>query len=165
MVLLGSTTPVFKAALEAWQAYAGRNNPVSYVNENDGFYYHFENGPAAFFVFDTRFHLTETVQLGEVQMEAFFEWMLSVNTTATFKFLMTPNPITLNYLDGNVGWGAARDEVRALLLSFENFEMFIIIRETAFLLLLKRIISKGLFLYPVMHISSVFLKSVQASWK
>ena len=109
---VGPETQMFQSALRAWNIYAGTTNPPSYENQ---YYYHFETGAAAFFVFDTQYHRSKDSQLGRGQMEAFYAWVLSVNQTAAFKFLVSPNPVTLNYL-GKVGWGSAQTEVRFIFL-------------------------------------------------
>lgn len=110
-------------ASAAYDIYAGNANydPV----EAGQHYYTFRHADVEFFVLDTRRFrsLVQTTQqeertmLGETQLTALHKWLSVVNTTSSFKFIVSSVPFTsLWSWEGQVdSWGGYTKEKAALL--------------------------------------------------
>lgn len=114
------------AGLQAWYEYVGAANPPS--TAMDEHYYSFQYGDTAFFVMDTRrhrshpqYHGEDRTMLGDSQRAALLSWLTEVNSTTTFKFLVSSVPFTSLWggpldFDGRVdGWSAYSDERKLIL--------------------------------------------------
>lgn len=94
-----TSDPVFAVADNAYRAYNGAGNPPGPANAN---YYHFRHGDAAFFVLDTRAYRSANsapddehkTMLGARQKVALFDWLSNVNSTVTWKFIVSSVPMT-----------------------------------------------------------------------
>ncbi|THG96831.1 hypothetical protein EW026_g5077 [Hermanssonia centrifuga] len=94
------STPPFENAANAFRLYNANANhdPL----EPDQHYFDFRYADVAFFVMDTRRYrsdinkedVTSRTMLGDKQLTALYEWLGKVNTTATFKFIVTSVPFT-----------------------------------------------------------------------
>lgn len=95
-------------ASQAWQEYIGNSNPESLDAQEN--YYTFRYGDSAFFVLDTRKHRSpfqledneDKTMLGTEQRDALVRWLGAVNSTATFKFVVSSVPF-------NTLWGGPLD--------------------------------------------------------
>ncbi|KAL4246501.1 hypothetical protein ABKN59_008654 [Abortiporus biennis] len=94
-----STYP-FQNASSAYKLYNAEANFDSQAGKDIN-YYNFRYGDAAFFVMDTRRYrsdintdLTTQTMLGEEQLTALHHWLGEVNSTATFKFIVSSVPFT-----------------------------------------------------------------------
>ncbi|GAA98614.1 hypothetical protein E5Q_05301 [Mixia osmundae IAM 14324] len=101
-------TPHFQDANHAYVAYNGEPNydtvsdASSLLNSDaeKSNYYWFRHGDAAFFVLDARRYRSaneaeddeQKTMLGEKQKRVFKEWLTAVNSTVTFKFVVTSTP-------------------------------------------------------------------------
>lgn len=132
------STPFFKNATNAYDAYHGQANfqtGSSLLEQTN--YYDFRYGDSAFFVLDTRRYRSAPVaekpedeenrtMLGDNQLAALHEWAGKVNSTATFKFIVSSVPLTSLWrgIDGHIdtwaGYPAERAKVLALLSSLTN---------------------------------------------
>ncbi|KZS99334.1 Metallo-dependent phosphatase [Sistotremastrum niveocremeum HHB9708] len=90
-------------------------------------YYTFQYGDAAFFVLDTRRYrsreftdLSKHTMLGDQQLAALHTWIGKVNSTATYKFIVSSVPFTTLWNgDSKVdSWAGFQDERDALLATF-----------------------------------------------
>lgn len=94
------TPKALSPATKAWHEYIGSSNPDPL--EPDQHYYTFRYGDTAFFVMDCRRHRSpwqieddeDKTMLGQQQKEAFIRWLGAVNSTATFKFVVSSVPFT-----------------------------------------------------------------------
>lgn len=103
----------FVNASTAYATYYGAANPDP--QESDVSYYELRFGDNAFFVLDTRRHrsLPETdpesttlpTMLGEKQLHDLHSWLGRVNSTATFKFIVSSVPFTSLWH----GWDGQKD--------------------------------------------------------
>ncbi|KAF8526853.1 PhoD-like phosphatase-domain-containing protein [Hysterangium stoloniferum] len=115
--------PPIVNASSAYTSYNGQANYDAIVE--DGHYYDFRYGDVAFFVLDTRMHRSgsdisgedgKKTMLGDKQLTALYEWLDRVNSTTTFKFIITSVPFTsLWTVDPEDGWSGYLDERDALL--------------------------------------------------
>lgn len=108
----------------AFDSYFGNGNHEP--RESGVHYFDFRHGDTAFFVLDTRLYRTGTVDdpevlpsmLGEKQLQALHAWIGQVNTTTTFKFIISSVPFTSLWegLDGKTEtWAAYMLERETLL--------------------------------------------------
>ena len=113
-VYLVKETESFAPAQQAWKEYVGNANPESLdVDEN---YYTFRYGDTAFFVMDTRKHRTPyqleddeaKTMLGYKQRDALLRWLGAVNSTATFKFIISSVPFNTLW-GGPLDWDGKQD--------------------------------------------------------
>jgi len=103
------------------------NSETNYDSLDEGqHYYNFTYGSdAAFFVMDTRRHRSKPEEvepvsrtmLGDKQLAAFYNWLTKVNSTTTFKFVVTSVPFTsLWTYDAQIdSWAAYEHEKAAIL--------------------------------------------------
>lgn len=102
------------------------NSQANYDSEDeDQHYYEFAYGAdAAFFVMDTRRHRSDVdkvepssrTMLGERQLSVFYNWLSKVNSTMTFKFVVTSVPFTSLWTYGSVDSWAGYEEEKAAIL-------------------------------------------------
>ncbi|KAF8590013.1 hypothetical protein K439DRAFT_1382603 [Ramaria rubella] len=116
-------TEPFPNASSAYYAYNGQANydPIM----KGGHYYEFRYGDVAYFVLDTRLYRSgqfveegdKKTMLGDQQLSALYEWLDRVNTTTTFKFIVSSVPFTSLWThDAQVdSWAGYLDERDALL--------------------------------------------------
>ncbi|KAK0553939.1 hypothetical protein OC844_006236, partial [Tilletia horrida] len=96
------------ASTTAWDEYVGSANPDP-LDPGEK-YYTFRYGDSAFFVLDTRklrspasdADSESKTMIGEYQKDALMRWLGAVNTTATFKFVVSSVPF-------NTLWGGPLD--------------------------------------------------------
>ncbi|GLB35224.1 putative phoD-like phosphatase [Lyophyllum shimeji] len=119
------STPPFTNASSAFKLYNANANfdPV----RPGEYYYEFQYGDAAFFVLDTRRYRTEKgtpnrTMLGEAQLASLHEWLSRVNTTSTFKFVVTSVPFTSLWTHDaqSDSWAGFPDEKQTLLTAFHS---------------------------------------------
>ncbi|GJJ12494.1 hypothetical protein Clacol_006736 [Clathrus columnatus] len=124
-----NSTQVLRTAPSAYSLYNGQANYDPMV-ENEH-YYTFRYGDVAFFVLDTRLHRTpsgmkehEKTMLGEQQLASLREWLQQVNSTATFKFIVSSVPFTslwtVNGEDTWRGYIKERNEILAIISTIPN---------------------------------------------
>ncbi|KAG8883474.1 hypothetical protein FRB98_003103 [Tulasnella sp. 332] len=87
------------ALRSAYETYAGEANHAGYGGK--GLHYSFSHGDSAFFVLDTTSYRSgpdvapcDRTILGESQMLDLWLWASKVNSTTTFKFIVSPIPLT-----------------------------------------------------------------------
>jgi alkaline phosphatase D len=94
------STPPFPNASDAFRLY---NSDANYdPTQKDQYYYDFRYADVAFFVMDTRRYRSDVfdedistqTMLGDEQLAALHDWLGKVNTTATFKFIVSSVPFT-----------------------------------------------------------------------
>lgn len=112
------SNPWYQLADPAYQAYVGQGNPDPI--KPDANYYTFNYGDAAFFVWDTRRHRSPNeavddeykTMLGDEQKAHFYQWLGEVNSTATFKFVVSSVPFMTLWSgpSGNDTWAAFTTE-------------------------------------------------------
>lgn len=120
-----SKTP-FANASSAFKTYYGDANPDPHVSDVN--FYDFRYGDNAFFVLDTRRYrsvpesdpdsVLPPTMLGDKQLHALHSWLGKVNTTTTFKFIVSSVPFTSLWhgFDGQKEtWAAYKFEREALL--------------------------------------------------
>ncbi|KZT59018.1 hypothetical protein CALCODRAFT_220426 [Calocera cornea HHB12733] len=126
------SAPPFPRANGAYEVY--QNNANYDPLQPGGNYYTFEYADTAFFVLDCRRYRTDPEQevgdkatmLGEQQLSDFYHWLAKVNTTHTFKFVVSSTPFnTLWYgIDGQIdtwaGYKTERHEVLQKMSSVPN---------------------------------------------
>ncbi|MCO5590212.1 hypothetical protein L7F22_044181 [Adiantum nelumboides] len=130
------TTPeAVPPATKAWYEYIGSSNPDPL--EPGQHYYTFRYGDTAFFVMDCRRHRSpwqieddeDKTMLGQQQKEAFIRWLGAVNSTATFKFVVSSIPFTtlwggpLDYDSKTDSWAAythERDHLMTIMQYIPN---------------------------------------------
>jgi alkaline phosphatase D len=99
------STPPYPNASDAYNLYnhqANYDSLSSSVIKGDKTYYDFRYADVAFFVMDTRLYRSnplhgdsaERTMLGDEQLAALYDWLGRVNSTATFKFVVTSVPFT-----------------------------------------------------------------------
>ncbi|KAJ8515524.1 hypothetical protein ONZ45_g7080 [Pleurotus djamor] len=93
------SSPPYPSASDAFKIY--NSNANYHSHGSDEHYYEFRYADVAFFVMDTRRYrsgVNDTVEtptmLGEKQLTELFAWLGRVNSTATFKFIVTSVPFT-----------------------------------------------------------------------
>ncbi|KAF5387013.1 hypothetical protein D9615_001756 [Tricholomella constricta] len=119
------STPPYLNASGAFKLY---NSNANYDPVTSGeHYYEFGYGNAAFFILDTRRYRTEMgtpnrTMLGDAQLAALHEWLSRVNTTSTFKFVITSVPFTSlwGHDAQSDSWAGFPEEKRALLTAFHS---------------------------------------------
>ncbi|KAN0061175.1 hypothetical protein ACQY0O_006910 [Thecaphora frezii] len=117
----GSTLESFPPANTAWKEYVGLANPDP-LEEGENYYTFRYGGSAAFFVMDTRKHRShheteddeDKTMLGEKQKDAFLQWLGAVNTTATFKFVVSSVPFN-SLWGGPLDWDGQKDSWAAYM--------------------------------------------------
>jgi alkaline phosphatase D len=120
------TKAPFANASSAFNTYYGNANPDPHYSDVN--FYDFRYGDNAFFVLDTRRYRSRPnanadsteipTMLGEKQLHAFHSWLGKVNTTTTFKFVISTVPFTSLWqgYDGQKdSWAGYRFERDALL--------------------------------------------------
>jgi alkaline phosphatase D len=133
--LSNDSTPPFANASNAFKLY---NADANYAPSEGGhYYYDFRYGDTAFFVMDTRRYrsdvfnedLTSRTMLGDQQLAAFYDWLGKVNTTATFKFVVSSVPFTSLWgHDAQTdAWPGYADEKVALLEAMHSVPNVIIL--------------------------------------
>lgn len=141
----GKVIEEFPPANTAWQEYVGRANPDSLEEGEHHFTFRY-GSETAFFVFDTRRHREPSTgfseeeeeeaaennyhhidgqpfktMLGQRQKEQFIQWLGAVNSTATFKFVVSSVPFMSLWggaidIDGKKdSWAAYLEEREELL--------------------------------------------------
>jgi alkaline phosphatase D len=132
--------------------YNGDGNYES--TKKDQYYYHFRYGDVAFFVMDTRRYRSNVfdddvhsrTMLGDQQLSALYDWLgkvstqstslpidlymvVQVNTTATFKFVVSSVPFTSLWgYDGQTdAWPGYADEKAALLKALHSVPNVIVL--------------------------------------
>lgn len=111
---------------DASYSYKTYNGLANYDSPTVGdHYFNFTYGDTAFFVMDTRRHRSdvdtveaaERTMLGDRQLEAFGQWIAKVNTTATFKFIVSSVPFTSLWTHDAVrdSWGGYEAEKQKIL--------------------------------------------------
>ncbi|KAF5358326.1 hypothetical protein D9756_001793 [Leucocoprinus leucothites] len=118
----------FPNAADAFKIYTADANYDSV--HNGQFYYQFQRGDAAFFVMDTRRYrsgmedsnFSTRSMLGELQLSALLFWLSEVNSTATFKFVVSSVPFTTLWShDAQFdSWAGFPSERRLLLDTFHS---------------------------------------------
>ncbi|KAJ3294643.1 hypothetical protein HK104_003385 [Borealophlyctis nickersoniae] len=106
----------FPAAFRAFNDYAGLTNPHDDANRTA--IYDFAYGDTAFFVMDTREFrdMKERTMLGEKQKARLKHWLVNVNRTSTFKFLVSSVPFTQNWpWEANDTWSGYMEERQEIL--------------------------------------------------
>ncbi|EPQ58515.1 hypothetical protein GLOTRDRAFT_91906 [Gloeophyllum trabeum ATCC 11539] len=113
----------YPTAARAYETYLAAANYES--AGNDKYYYDFRYGDVAFFVMDTRRYRSDInsedvesrTMLGDQQLAALYDWLGKVNSTATFKFIVTSVPFTsLWTYEGQIDTWAAFEHEKASLL-------------------------------------------------
>ena len=143
----------FVNASSAYLTFLGNANPDP-VN-SDVHYYNFRYGDNAFFVLDTRRYRTvpegkskhqnsttattegddlhtpkQRTMLGDKQLTALYSWLGKVNSTTTFKFIVSSVPFTTLWTGGDGAtetWAAYPEERNALLDVLEYVPNVIVI--------------------------------------
>lgn len=121
-----------RPAIKAWQEYVGSANPEPVAPGQN--YYTFRYGDTAFFVMDTRMHRSpwqiedneDKTMLGLDQRDAFVRWLSAVNSTATFKFVVSSVPFNTLWggpldWDGKTDSWAAYTSEREYLLQYMQY--------------------------------------------
>lgn len=149
---LDNTGPFINAS-SAYLTFLGNTNPDPV--DSDVHYYNFRYGDNAFFVLDTRRHRTEPkakidveqqnsttaggdglytpkprTMLGDKQLTALYSWLGTVNSTTTFKFIVSSVPFTTLWKGSSSamdGWAAYPEERSALLDVLEYVPNVIVI--------------------------------------
>lgn len=95
------STPPFPNASNAFEIYNARAN---YDSVDAGqYYFDFHYGDVVFFVMDTRRYRSDPTEstdvaagtmLGDAQLTALHRWLVKVNGTSTFKFIISSVPFT-----------------------------------------------------------------------
>ncbi|KAJ7632327.1 PhoD-like phosphatase-domain-containing protein [Roridomyces roridus] len=124
--------PPFPSASDAWKIYNADANPDSLA---DHYYFNFRYGDAAFFVLDTRRYRTPATDdeptatmLGETQLAALHSWLAHVNSTASFKFIISSVPfVGLWTHDPHDSWAGFPAEKAQLLEAFHSVPNVVII--------------------------------------
>ncbi|PWN50399.1 hypothetical protein IE53DRAFT_97589 [Violaceomyces palustris] len=114
----------FPSANTAWQEYVGAPNPEPLERGENYFTFRYGDS-AAFFVMDVRKHRThyesedgpEKTMLGQRQKDDLLRWLGAVNSTATFKFVVSSVPFnSLWGLDGQKdSWAGYMSERSSLM--------------------------------------------------
>ncbi|KAH8829711.1 PhoD-like phosphatase-domain-containing protein [Flagelloscypha sp. PMI_526] len=123
------STPPYPSAVVPFKRYNADANPESH--KKDTFYYSFNRGDVAFFVLDTRRYRSDVLtadedekltMLGEEQLTALHSWLGRVNSTATFKFIVSSIPFTSLWgHEAKVDtWRAYPDEKESLLATLHS---------------------------------------------
>ncbi|OAV88694.1 hypothetical protein PTTG_07799 [Puccinia triticina 1-1 BBBD Race 1] len=123
------TNEIFEPANKAYRDYLGEGNfDGPGKGEN---YYWFRYGDAAFFVWDCRRYRSSNEQLddqfktmlGHEQKQVFLSWLDAVNTTVTFKFVVSSTPFMSLWLgpDGGVDTWAGFLTERSELMDVMQF--------------------------------------------
>ncbi|KAJ7582448.1 PhoD-like phosphatase-domain-containing protein [Mycena floridula] len=123
----------FPAASDAYNIYNGAANYDS-MSKNQH-HYNFQYGDAAFFVLDTRRHRNreledpvEHTMLGESQLADLQDWLAKVNSTTTFKFIVSSVPFTSLWSYGQTDtWGGYPKEKAELLNAMHSVPNVVII--------------------------------------
>jgi phosphodiesterase/alkaline phosphatase D-like protein len=106
----------FENAIDyAWQKYMGGGNPISYPGRT---WFEFDYGDVAFFFPDTRVNRTtiklpdgpDKTILGSEQKAHLKAWLLAKNSTAKFKFILSPLAITYDFPSVADSWGGFKTE-------------------------------------------------------
>jgi len=130
------TNEIFEPANKAYRDYLGEGNfDGPGKGEN---YYWFRYGDAAFFVWDCRRYRSSNEQLddesktmlGAEQKEVFLSWLHAVNTTVTFKFVVSSTPFMSLWLgpDGGVDtWAGFLTERSQLMDSMQYVPNLIVL--------------------------------------
>lgn len=127
-----NTAPPYPSAAAAFTHYLATANPQPF--RRGVFYFNFTVGTSAFFVFDTRTYRSESntpelqkTMLGETQLNDFFLWLLD-NKFATFKFVASSVPFTLNTVDPDTWYGFQYERQRILdFISSNNIDDVILL--------------------------------------
>lgn len=193
----GEVISEFSAGNKAWSEYVGRANPEPLeAGEN---YYTFRYGnEAAFFVLDTRryrvaskglemdgegdeaqwdgpFNQPYKTMLGQTQKDALVRWLGAVNTTASFKFVVSSVPFMSLWggVDGKVDtWGAylaERDELIDVMQFIPNVIVLTGDRHEAAITGLRSISSANTEMFPITEVSvsplNMFYLPVRTLWQ
>ncbi|TFY65852.1 hypothetical protein EVG20_g5244 [Dentipellis fragilis] len=115
--------PPFPNAEDAFRIYNADANYESYGQGRHYFEFHY--GDVAFFVMDTRRYRSHVsphdggpgTMLGQQQLRALFTWLQQVNTTTTFKFIVSSVPFTSLWMHDATtdSWAGYPHEKTALL--------------------------------------------------
>ncbi|KAI0340220.1 hypothetical protein BDW22DRAFT_450134 [Trametopsis cervina] len=130
------STPPFASANDAFRLYNSQSNYEPAEPEQQ--YYHFRYADVAFFVMDTRRYRSDITteedpmartMLGDTQLAALYDWLGSVNNTATFKFIVSSVPFTSLWQHDaqSDSWAAYPSEKSALLEALHSVPNVIII--------------------------------------
>lgn len=115
-------------ASSAYFSYNGEANHDPVIK--NGNFYTFRYGDVAFFVLDTRSYRTpfngdnDMTMLGNHQITALRDWLQQVNTTVTFKFIVSSVPFTslwsFNAQDTWAGFIEERNDILSVLSTIPN---------------------------------------------
>jgi hypothetical protein len=117
---------VFKDAIDnVWFNYVGKGNPVTPYTASNIYFFDVDYGDVSLFFLDLRYNRTDKDQtdgpnksiLGAYQKSILKQWLLTKNSTATFKFLVSPLFWTQEFPGVTDGWGGYLTE-RAEILNF-----------------------------------------------
>ncbi|KAF9257820.1 Metallo-dependent phosphatase [Marasmius fiardii PR-910] len=126
--------PPFYNASSAFRTYNANSNYDSPID--NAYYYDFRYGDIAFFVMDTRRYRSEKSEdpelrtmLGETQLSLLHDWLVRVNNTATFKFIVSSVPLTSLWThDAQLdSWAAYPSEKQSLLTTLHSIPNIVII--------------------------------------
>lgn len=127
-----NSTGVYKAAIEPWEIYNGATNPPraqqagSSLARKGATWYEFTQGPAAFFMLDTRSHRSnnddagddpEKTMLGKDQLHDFLYWLSRPEPKGVkWKVVASSVPFTKNWPVNNKDtWGGFLNERKVVL--------------------------------------------------
>ncbi|KJX93820.1 alkaline phosphatase family protein [Zymoseptoria brevis] len=118
-----STTPPFHAANDPYTLYHTSVNPPPHRTGGDNSYFSFTQGPASFFLADTRRYRTpsspfgNSTLLGKPQLSDLLTWLAAPTPPGVrWKFFITSVPFTRNWRFGTEDtWGGYLSERRRIL--------------------------------------------------
>jgi alkaline phosphatase D len=132
---------VYQAAVEPWHLYHANLNPPQAIKAGSvnrrhpgATWYEFVQGPASFFMMDTRsyrssnslpFEDTDKTMLGENQLADFLAWLARPEPRGVrWKFVASSVPFTKNWpIDGHDTWGGFLAERRVVLEAMWDAQM------------------------------------------
>ncbi|TFK72587.1 hypothetical protein BDN72DRAFT_836149 [Pluteus cervinus] len=122
-----SSLQPYENAEHAFNLYNGEPNYSPFSPGHH--YYNFSYGDTAFFIMDTRRYrsapvddLSTRTMLGDDQLYALYDWLSKVNTTSTFKFIVSSVPLTSlwGHDAATDSWAGFPTEKSALLSAFHS---------------------------------------------
>ncbi|CAH7682443.1 PhoD-like phosphatase-domain-containing protein [Phakopsora pachyrhizi] len=128
---------IFKSANQAYRNYLGDSNYDGPPGKKENYYW-FRYGDSAFFVLDCRRYRSKNdakddemkTMLGENQKRIFLDWLEAVNSTVTFKFVVSSTPFMTLWsgLDGAIDtWSGFLTERNELLDVMQHVPNLIIL--------------------------------------
>ncbi|GAA5931760.1 hypothetical protein JCM10213_005849 [Rhodosporidiobolus nylandii] len=129
------TSPFFAPANKAYTTYLGNANPDAIAGHEGENYYDFRVGDSAFFVWDTRKFRSDNANdddetksmLGERQKDAFVDWARKVNSTVTWKFVISSVPLMSLWSHGQDTWASFTTERDAIMDILEHVPNVIVL--------------------------------------